>query len=81
MRFLLLLLLVGCAVDDTVDSTRIIYSEAGGMLSMFSGKIKTCAVITTKGYELEIRELKFDASQNLCIGLIGEPKPEEEITE
>ncbi len=70
-----LLLLVGCEsftreFSDDVSSTRIVYSEAGGMWSVLSGRVSSCTVITSNGV-MVVKEMIFDASENKCSAKVG----------
>ena len=74
MRIVLVILLLALTACDTVtrraggdiESTRILYSEAGGLFSIFTGRVSSCVIITSKDSQAKVKKLIFDASKNTC---------------
>jgi hypothetical protein len=73
MRLLIILfLLSSCATPHT----RIIYSEAGGILAPITGATKSCTVYSTEGEDIEVTSLVFNSGEDngTCVGTIKSKK-------
>lgn len=76
MVVLLTVVLVGCDTitrrnADNVSSTRIVHSEAGGVMSVFTGRVSSCMIVGAKDDEIDIKELEYDNSTDKCVARIG----------
>ena len=62
---LILTLISGCAlitrkVDPDTKIDQVVYSEAGGIASLFTGKVSSCTILRSSDTAMEIVSFIFD---------------------
>jgi len=74
MKYLLLLLICGTGMGCTTvgeGQARLIYSEAGGFVDVFSGRVSSCTFINGKDSKVVLTKMEFDPSANKCSAIVA----------
>ncbi len=62
--------LSGCeTVGD--GQARLIYSEAGGMFSVFTGRASSCTFLKGPDSDVDLESMEFDPATNKCKATLG----------